>query len=209
MPSSKKEPARSLTRTAPHNGRGTPAQLVWNTPLSLTSSTRFVRYSFVGYVLHIGGDIWLGVQLGMRMTSPSKMNVPRSCSTVIIFVTSAVSKSSCLSGGIAALRYVTSAAIVSSSDRAYVILNRCRIEREAKSSLSTRARCQSLPPRASRLLYADRETCDYSPPRGGIEVGEPRRKDHVNVHVIPHRVIVLAGSDGTTAIGPRGLFELP
>lgn len=43
-------------------------------------------------------------RLGMRMTSPSKTNAPRSCSAVIVFVTSAVSKSSCLSGGTAAFK---------------------------------------------------------------------------------------------------------
>ena len=69
------------------------------------------------------------------MTSPSKTNAPRSCSAAIMRVTSAVSKSSCLSGGSAALRYVMSAAIVSSSARAYVMRKRSRIERDTKSSL--------------------------------------------------------------------------
>ena len=60
-----------------------------------------------------------------RRTSPSRTNCPRACKAIAAFVTSAVSNSSCLSGGIAALRYVTSEAIVSSSDGSYVELNRC------------------------------------------------------------------------------------
>ena len=47
--------------------------------------------------------------------SPSKATLPRSCSVLAARVTSAVSNSSCLSGGRAAFMYATSAAIVSES----------------------------------------------------------------------------------------------
>ena len=52
---------------------------------------------------------------GNRMTSPIKLKSPRSWSCIAALMTSVVSKSSCLSGGIAALRYVTNVAIVRSS----------------------------------------------------------------------------------------------
>jgi hypothetical protein len=56
--------------------------------------------------------------------SPSKAMRPRSCSVLAARVTSAVSNSSCLSGGSAAFMYATSAAIVSASVGVYVVRKR-------------------------------------------------------------------------------------
>ena len=56
--------------------------------------------------------------------SPSKATRPRSCRVLAARVTSAVSNSSCLSGGSAAFMYATSAAIVNASAGVYVVRKR-------------------------------------------------------------------------------------
>ena len=60
---------------------------------------------------------------------------PRSCKVLAARVTSAVSNSSCLSGGSAAFIYATSAAIVNASTGVYVVRKRYAIEWRVKLSL--------------------------------------------------------------------------
>lgn len=72
---------------------------------------------------------------------------PRSCKVLAARVTSAVSNSSCLSGGSAAFIYATSAAIVNASTGVYVVRKRYAIEWRVKLSLGGR----------DQIVGADRE----------------------------------------------------
>lgn len=77
-------------------------------------------------------------------------------------MTSAVSNSSCLSGGSAAFIYATSAAIVNASAGVYVVRKRYAIEWRVKLSLESRAGTRSAVPTQTNTNERENGTC-----RGG------------------------------------------
>ena len=75
-----------------------------------------------------------------RTVSPSKMSRPAACNEATAFVTSEVSKSSYLSGGIAAFKNVSKDDIVMSSVTSYVVRKRCSVHEAIKCLLSSHHR---------------------------------------------------------------------